>query len=166
MKVTMGGNELNLIGSEVKVGQKAPDFTALKGDLSEFKLSENLGKAMIITTFPSIDTGICALQTNKFNQEIGKFGEEVLLVTLSNDLPFALSRYCGANGISNAITLSDHRDVDFGMKYGVLIKELRLLSRTTFVIDKEGIIRYIEILPEIKSEPNYEKALEELKKVL
>lgn len=166
MKITMGGNELTLIGNEVKVGEKAPDFTALRDDLTEFKLSDNLGKAMIITTFPSIDTGICAIQTTKFNQEIAKLGDEVLLVTLSNDLPFALKRYCGAHGIDNAITLSDHRDVDFGMKYGVLIKELRLLGRTVFVLDKEGNITYMEILPEIKAEPNYEKALENLKKVM
>ncbi|CAM3173335.1 thiol peroxidase [Streptobacillus felis] len=164
MKVTMGGNPITLIGSVVKVGQKAPEFKAVKGDLSEFKLSDYLGKKIVLTSFPSIDTGICAMQAARFNQEIGKF-DDAVLITISNDLPFALNRYCGANGIDNAITISDHKDVDFGMKYGMLIEELRLLARAVFVIDKEGNIAYMEVCPEIKSEPNYEKALEVLKRL-
>ncbi|WP_073507969.1 thiol peroxidase [Streptobacillus notomytis] len=164
MKVTMGGNPITLIGNQVKVGEMAPDFKALKGDLSEFKLSDYLGKKIVLTSFPSIDTGICAIQATKFNQEISKF-DDAVLITISNDLPFALNRYCGANGIDNAITISDHKDVDFGMKYGMLIEELRLLSRAVFVIDKEGKLAFIEVCQEIKSEPNYEEALKVLSRI-
>ncbi|WP_156298886.1 thiol peroxidase [Streptobacillus canis] len=158
MKITMGGNPITLIGNEVKIGQMAPNFKAVKGDMSEFKFSDYLGKKIVLTSFPSIDTGICAMQATKFNHEISKF-EDTVLITVSNDLPFALSRYCSVNGIENAITISDHKDVDFGMKYGMLIEELRLLARAVFVIDKEGKIAYIEVCQEIKSEPDYEKAL-------
>ncbi|ACZ00953.1 thiol peroxidase [Streptobacillus moniliformis] len=164
MKVTMAGNPITLVGNQVKVGEMAPDFKALKGDLSEFKLSDYLGKKIILTSFPSIDTGVCAIQATKFNQEISKF-DDAVLITISNDLPFALNRYCGANGINNAITISDHKDVDFGMKYGMLIEELRLLSRAVFVIDKEGKLAFIEVCEEIKNEPNYEEALKVLRSI-
>lgn len=165
MKITMGGNPITLIGNRLNVGDEAYNFKALKQDLTEFKLEDHKDKIIVLTTFPSIDTGICALQAKRFNQEAANFSENVLLITISNDLPFALSRYCADNGIKNAITLSDHKDLDFSLNYGILIEELRLLARTVYII-KNGKIEYIEILPEIKAEPNYEKALEVLKTLI
>lgn len=162
--VLFKGTPVTLLGNEIKVGDKAPDFTALKTDMSSVKLSDFAGKNVIIAAFPSIDTGICALQTTKFNQEITKFNkDDFQLLTVSVDLPFALGRFCGDKGIENALTISDHKDLDFGTKYGFTIAELRLLARGTVIIDKEGIVKFVEYTPEIGTEPNYDKALEVLK---
>ena len=162
--VLFKGTPVTLLGNEIKVGDKAPDFTALKTDMSSVKLSDFAGKNVIIAAFPSIDTGICALQTTKFNQEITKFNkDDFQLLTVSVDLPFALGRFCGDKGIENALTISDHKDLDFGTKYGFIIAELRLLARGTVIIDKEGIVKFVEYTPEIGTEPNYDKALEVLK---
>lgn len=166
MQITMGGNPITLVGDLKKVGDKAPNFKALNTELKEVLLEEMKGKVIVLTSFPSVDTGICAMQVIKFNQEIAKLKDDVTLITLSNDLPFALKRYCGTNGIENALTLSDYRDLEFANNYGTLIKELRLLARTVFVIDKEGIIRYAEICSEIKSEVNFEKTLEIVKELI
>ena len=161
--VLFKGTPVTLLGNEIKVGDKAPDFTALKTDMSSVKLSDFAGKNVIIAAFPSIDTGICALQTTKFNQEITKFNkDDFQLLTVSVDLPFALGRFCGDKGIENALTISDHKDLDFGTKYGFTIAELRLLARGTVIIDKEGIVKFVEYTPEIGTEPNYDKALEVL----
>ena len=161
--VLFKGTPVTLLGNEIKVGDKAPDFTALKTDMSSVKLSDFAGKNVIIAAFPSIDTGICALQTTRFNQEIAKFNkDDFQLLTVSVDLPFALGRFCGDKGIENALTISDHKDLDFGTKYGFTIAELRLLARGTVIIDKEGIVKFVEYTPEIGTEPNYDKALEVL----
>ena len=125
MNITMGGNPLTLIGNEVKVGEKAPMFKAINKNLEEVSLEQFLGKVVVLTSFPSIDTGICAMQAAKFNNELAKYEDEVSIITISNDLPFALGRFCAANGINNAITLSDHRDLEFANSYGMLLKELR-----------------------------------------
>lgn len=159
-KVTFKGNPITLLGDEVKVGDVAKDFSLINDSLESVKLSDFKGKVVVIAVFPSIDTGVCQLQTTKFNQKIGKLSsDQVQLLTVSVDLPFALKRYCGANGIDNALTLSDHRELEFGLKYGFLIKELKLLSRGTVIVDKEGIVRYVEYLGEVANEPDYEKAL-------
>lgn len=161
--VLFKGTPVTLLGNEIKVGDKAPDFTALKTDMSSVKLSDFAGKNVIIAAFPSVDTGICALQTTRFNQEITKFNkDDFQLLTVSVDLPFALGRFCGDKGIENALTISDHKDLDFGTKYGFTIAELRLLARGTVIIDKEGIVKFVEYTPEIGTEPNYDKALEVL----
>lgn len=165
MKITMGGNPLTLVGNEVKVGERAPLFKAINKNLEEVSLKEFLGKVIVLTSFPSIDTGICAMQAAKFNNELSKY-DEVSVITISNDLPFALGRYCGANGINNAVTLSDHRDLEFANSYGMLLKELRLLARAVFIIDKKGQIIYKEVASEIKTELNYEAALEVVKKAI
>jgi len=165
MKITMGGNPLTLVGNEVKVGEMAPLFKAINKNLEEVSLKEFLGKVIVLTSFPSIDTGICAMQAAKFNNELSKY-DEVSVITISNDLPFALGRYCGANGINNAVTLSDHRDLEFANSYGMLLKELRLLARAVFIIDKKGQIIYKEVVSEIKTELNYEAALEVVKKAI
>ena len=165
MKITMGGNPLTLVGNEVKVGEMAPLFKAINKNLEEVSLKEFLGKVIVLTSFPSIDTGICAMQAAKFNNELSKY-DEVSVITISNDLPFALGRYCGANGINNAVTLSDHRDLEFANSYGMLLKELRLLARAVFIIDKKGQIIYKEVASEINTELNYEAALEVVKKAI
>ena len=159
-KVTFKGNPVTLVGNEVKTGDVAPEFKVLTPKLEKVKLSDYKGKIVVIAVFPSIDTGVCALQLARFNQEAASFGDDVQLLTISVDLPFALGRYCADKGIENALTVSDHRELDFGTKYGFVIKELRLLSRGTVIIDKNGIIKYVEYVPEVGQHPNYEKALE------
>ena len=164
--VTFKGNPVTLVGEEVKVGDKAKDFTVLSTDLKEIKLSDYRGKVVIISVFPSVDTGVCALQTTRFNQEAGKFPEDIQLLTISVDLPFALSRFCADKGIKNALTTSDHKELDFGLKYGFVIKELRLLARGTVIVDKDGTVKYVEYVTEIGEHPDYDKALEVAKSLV
>jgi thiol peroxidase len=155
----MKTNPLTLLGNEIKIGDQAPDFEALKNNMSPFSLSQTRGKVIIISSMPSVDTAVCELQTTIFNKKAGE-NPDISVVTISVDLPFALKRFCANEGIESAVTLSDHRELDFGMKYGFVIKELRLLARGVVVIDKNGIIKYLEIVPEISEQPNYDKALE------
>jgi thiol peroxidase len=159
IKVTFQGNPLTLTGNQPEVGQPAPDFEVLDNDLSGVKLSSFKGKACVIITVPSLDTPVCDTEVRKFNEEATSLGEDVAVLVISMDLPFAQARWCGAAGVKNVQTLSDHNQADFGNTYGVLIKELRLLARTVFVVDKEGIIRYIEVVEELTNEPDYEAAL-------
>jgi thiol peroxidase len=161
--VTMKGNPLTLVGNEVKVGQKAPDFEVVANDMSAVKLSSYHGKVCIITSVPSLDTSVCDIETRRFNEEAGKLGSDVVVLTISMDLPFAQKRWCGAADVKNVQTLSDYRDASFGKAYGVLIKELRLLARAVFVLDKNRTIRYIQIVNETASEPDYEAALDAAK---
>lgn len=161
--VTMKGNPLSLSGNSVKVGDKAPDFKVVANDLSEVNLSSFSGKVCLIATVPSLDTSVCDIETRKFNEEATKLGDNTVVLTISMDLPFAQSRWCGAAGVKNVQTLSDYRYADFGNKYGVLITDLRLLARTVFIVDAKGIIRYIQIVDELTSEPDYEAAIEALK---
>ena len=158
VKVTFAGNPLTLLGNEIKVGDKAPDFTAVGAGLVPVKLSVFAGKTIIIAVYPSVDTSVCAAQNRRFNAEVNQLKDAVVL-SISCDLPFAQSRFCAAEGLENIKTISDHKDLDFGEKYGFVIKELRLLARGTVVIDKSGIIRYVEHVPEVTNEPNYEAAL-------
>ena len=157
--VTMKGSPLTLIGSQVEVGDRAPDFEVLANDLSPVKLSSFRDKVCIIASVPSLDTSVCDVMTRRFNEEAGKLGDDVVVLTISMDLPFAQQRWCGAAGVDNVRTLSDHREVSFGMAFGVLIKELRLLARAVFVVDREGIVRYKQIVEELTDEPDYEAAL-------
>lgn len=164
--ITMKGNPLTLTGTEVKVGQKAPDFTVVGNDLSPVKLSSFSGKVVIISSVPSLDTGVCDTMTRRFNEEAGKLGKDVAVLTLSMDLPFAQKRWCGAAGVTHVTTLSDYQTADFGTQYGLLIKELRLLARAVLVVDKTGIVRYVQVVPEIATEPDYAAALKAVKDVL
>lgn len=161
-EIKFAGNYVTILGDAVKVGAKAENFVALKNDLSVFNLSDLDGKIKVISVVPSVDTGVCALQTIRFNKEAGNL-ENVHIITISVDLPFALGRFCGANGIENSITLSDHKDLDFGTKYGFVVEELRLLTRGIVVIDKDNTIKHIEYVPEITEHPDYDKALEIVK---
>ncbi len=156
---TLKGNPFLLAGKEIVAGEIAPDFTALDNELTPKNLSDYDGKVKIISVFPSIDTPVCSIQNVKFNKEAGKLKNTVVLA-ISNDLPFALSRYCSAEGIDNLITLSDHKDVEFGMKYGFLIDELRLLARGVVVIDTKNVVQYVQYVSEVGDEPDYDAAIE------
>ncbi len=165
--VTMKGNPLTLVGKEIKVGRKAPDAELVANDLSAVKLSSLCqDKVSIVTSVPSLDTPVCDLETRRFNEEAGKLGDDVIVLAVSMDLPFAQKRWCGAAGVKNVQTLSDHREAAFGKAYGVLIKELRLLTRAVFVLDKQGVIRYVELVKELGTEPNYDAALKAAKELL
>ncbi len=157
--VTFQGNPLTLVGNQVKVGDAAPDAVLLANDLSPVKLSGFHGKVRVILSVPSLDTPVCDTETRKFNEQAASLGDDVVILAVSMDLPFAQARWCGAAGVEAVRTLSDHHTAEFGNAYGVLIKELRLLTRAVFVVDKNGSIRYIEVVDEITNEPNYEAAL-------
>ena len=161
--ITFKGNPLTLIGSELKPGSQAPDFKLLANDLSEVTLASFKGKTLVISVVPSLDTPVCDQQTRRFNQEAEKFPGGVLVLTVSMDLPFAQGRWCGAAGAKNVKTLSDHREASFGKAYGVLIKELRLLSRAIFIVGADEKIQYVEYVKEVTQHPDYEKALHALK---
>ncbi|NIP25761.1 MAG: thiol peroxidase [Phycisphaerae bacterium] len=157
--ITMKGQPLTLLGKGLEVGEPAPDFEVLANDLSPVKLSSLRGKICIISSVPSLDTSVCDTQTRRFNEEAGCLGGDVVVLTISMDLPFAQGRWCGATGVDNVQTLSDHRDASFGSAFGVLIKELRLLARAVFVVDKEGTVRHVQIVNELTNEPDYEAVL-------
>jgi len=158
LKVTFAGNPVTILGDKLSVGDIAPDFTVLNGKLQPVKLSDFIGKQVIIAIYPSIDTSVCAAQNRRFNAEINAINNTVVL-SISCDLPFAQSRFCAAEGLENILTLSDHRDLDFGSKYGYVIKELRLLTRGTVIVGTDGRIKYIEHVSEITTEPDYDKAM-------
>ncbi|WP_202709967.1 thiol peroxidase [Sporosalibacterium faouarense] len=164
--VTFGGNPVTLLGNEVKVGDKAENFTAVKQDLSEFDFyKETEGKVVIISAVPSLDTGVCELQTINFNEEATGLSSDVYIVTISVDLPFAQKRFCGAKGIDNISVVSDHKELDFGNKYGFILKEFRLLERGVIVIDKDRNIKYVEYVSEVTNHPDYEAALNVVKEL-
>lgn len=156
--VTFKGNPVTLIGNEVKVGDKAPNFSVLANDLSAVTLDDSQGKVRIISVVPSLDTGVCDQQTRRFNEEAASL-DGVSILTISVDLPFAQTRWCAAAGIDQVQTLSDHRDLSFGKAYGTVIDELRLLTRAVFVVDRNNQITYAEYVPEVTEHPNYEAAL-------
>lgn len=160
--ITFKGNPVTLLGSEVKVGDKAPDFTVLANDLSTVTLDNSKGHVRLISVVPSIDTGVCDAQTRRFNEEAAKL-DNVKVLTVSVDLPFAQSRWCAAAGVENVQTLSDHRELSFGQAYGVAIKELRLLARAVFVVDSSDTVTYVEYVSEATNHPNYEAAIEAAK---
>ena len=164
--ITMQGNPLTVLGKELKVGDKAPDFELLDNDLKTVNLSAFRGKVLVISSVPSLDTPVCDMETRRFNEEAGEFGDSVAVLTVSMDLPFAQKRWCGAAGVERVTTLSDHRDAKFGEAYGVLIKGLRLLARAVFVLDKNGVIQYIQLVKEVTKEPDYEAVIAAVKKLL
>lgn len=160
-KITFKGNPVNTGGNLPEVGSQAPDFSLVKGDLSELKLSDLKGKNVVLNIFPSIDTGVCAASVRKFNQEAGNLNNTTVLC-ISADLPFASSRFCGAEGLENVVTLSTFRDNSFADKYGVLMTDgplAGLLARSVVVVNPEGEVVYNELVPEIAQEPDYESAI-------
>ena len=160
--ITFGGNPVTLLGSEVKVGDKAPNFTVLANDLSPVTLEDSKGSVRLISVVPSLDTGVCDAQTRKFNEEAAKL-DNVQILTISVDLPFAQGRWCGAAGVDKVQTLSDHRDLSFGEAYGIAIQEHRLLARAVFVVDSNDTVTYAEYVSEATDHPNYEAAIEAAK---
>jgi thiol peroxidase len=166
INIKFKGEPVTVTGNETKTGQIAPDFTLTGTDLNPVKLSDFKDKVKIISVFPSIDTGVCSLQTKHFNKEASKLGENIVILCISKDLPFAQSRYCGAERIDQVIMLSDYKNNEFGEKYGFLLKELGLLTRGVIVIDKDNVIQYVEYVKEIAEEPDYRKAIDEAKNAL
>ncbi|HIJ70735.1 MAG TPA: thiol peroxidase [Planctomycetes bacterium] len=164
--VKMKGQPLTLIGDEVKVGRPAPDCEVVGKDLKPVKLSGFRNKVCLISCMPSLDTSVCDMMTRKFNEDAVALGPDVVVLAISMDLPFAQDRWCIAADVKNVYMFSDHRTASFGQAFGVLIKDLRLLARAVFVVDKSGVIRYIEIVPELTSEPDYESALAAARKFL
>lgn len=162
--VTIHGNPLTLLGPALKVGDKAPDFSLVTNDLAPATLADYAGQVLALVSVPSLDTPVCDMETRRFNTEAAKLGEGVKILTISMDLPFAQKRWCGAAGIDKVQTLSDHREASFGLNYGVLIKELRLLARAVFVVDRAGVLTYVEIVPETTQEPFYGGVLAALTK--
>ena len=164
--VTSRGKGLTLLGPEIKVGDKAPDFTVLDQTLAPVSLGDFAGKVKVISVTPSLDTSTCDLQARRFNEEAASLPDEVVVLNISMDLPFAIARFCTAAGIGRVKALSDHREASFGTAWGVLVKELRLLARSVFIVDKEDTVRYVEIVPEMPNQPDYERALGALREVI
>lgn len=160
--VTFGGKPVTLLGNEVKVGDKAPNFSVLANDRSEVTLNNTAGQVRLLVAVPSLDTGVCDAEVRRFNQEAANLGN-VKVLTVSVDLPFAQKRWCGAAGVENVQTLSDHRDLSFGEAYGVVMQEHRLLARAVFVVDSSDTVTYVEYVSEATNHPNYEAALEAAK---
>lgn len=157
-QVTMRGVPVTLLGTHIKVGDKAPDFTVQDSAMKPVKLSDFKGKVRIINSVPSIDTSVCSAQVHRFNTQAAKL-KDVVIFSVSVDLPFALNRYCAAEGIDAVKVTSDHKDLDFGLKYGVVIEQLRLLTRAVFVVDKNDNIVYVQYVKETSEEPDYDKVL-------
>ena len=164
-KITFGGQPVTLVGTHLLPGDRAPRFEVLDGNLQPVASTQFKDKTMIISVFPSVDTSVCALQNIRFNREAARLDKDVVILSLSVDLPFAQKRFCAAEHIDNVRVYSDYRDLDFGMKYGFVIKELRLLGRGVVVVDRKGIVRYIEYVSEIKNEPDYDAALKAVREL-
>ena len=164
--VTMKGSPQTLLGKGVKLGEQAPDCELTGKGLEAVKLSSFKGKICIITAIPSLDTSVCDIMTRKFNEEAVGLAEDVVVLAISMDLPFAQDRWCIAADVENVIMLSDHRTTDFGQAFGILIKDLRLLARAIFILDRDRVIRYIDIVKELTEEPDYEAVLEAAKKLV
>ena len=165
-RIRFNGKPVHIAGNKIKVGDKAPDFTLVDKDLKSVSLSDFKGKVVILSVFPSLDTPVCAMQNRKFNEAATNLSDDIVILGISVDLPFAQARFCAAEGIDRVITLSDYMYREFGTKYGFLIDELKLLARGVVVIDRDGIVRYVEYVPEVTEEPNYEAALEVAKKLV
>lgn len=165
VQITFGGNPMPLSGKEIKVGEKAPDFVTVGQDLKPVNFSDYKGKVRIISVFPSLDTGVCAIQNKRFNQEAAE-NKDISIISVSADLPFAQKRFCGAEGLDAAVTVSDHKDLDFGEKYGFVMEPVRLLARGVVVVDKDDTVKYVEYVPEVTTEPNFDAALNVAKELV
>ncbi|MBS5889881.1 MAG: thiol peroxidase [Negativicoccus succinicivorans] len=159
------GQVLALAGKEIKVGDTAPDATLVARDLTAKKLSDWDGQIKVLLAMPSMDTPVCQSQVRQFNKDAVDFADDVVVIALSTDLPFAQERFCAAEGLDRVVTLSDHKTAEFGEKYGYLIPDLRLLSRGVVVVDRDNVVRYIEYVPEANDQVDFAKALEALKKL-
>lgn len=159
-EVTMRGNPITLLGPRIEANEDAPDFTALRDLVTPFRLSETEGKVRILLSVPSLDTPVCSLEAKRFNEEAARLGDDVQVIVVSVDTPFAQKRWCGAEGATNITTVSDFKDRDFGTKYGVEIQGLGIYARAAFVLDRQGVVVYSEYVPEVASEPDYRAILD------
>ncbi|MEL6760521.1 MAG: thiol peroxidase [Myxococcota bacterium] len=164
--VTFKGNPITLKGDAPEVGASAPNAALTAGDMSEVSIGNWEGKVRILNVVPSLDTPVCDVQTRTFNQRASELGDDAVVVTVSRDLPFAQNRWCGSAGIERVAVLSDYKDRAFGDAYGLGMKELGLLARSVFVIDRDGVVRYREIVAEQTDEPDYDAALSAAKAAL
>jgi thiol peroxidase len=163
--VTFQGSPLTLLGEEPALGMPAPEFQALDVELKPVGLGSFKGKICVLCSVPSLDTPVCDMETRRFNQEAVNLGQDVEVVVVSMDLPFAQRRWCAGAGVDRVRTVSDHRDASFGLAYGTLIKELRLLTRAVFVVDRNGVLTYSQWVKEITKEPDYEEVLEAIERI-
>lgn len=166
MNITFAGDKVTLIGKQVEVGQKAPAFKATKNDLSEFNSEDLKGKVVVYSIAPSLDTSVCAIQAKKFNHDALDLSDDVVIVTITEDLPFAQKRFCANEDIKNLEMVSDYKEREFGEKYGFLIDELKLLARGVVVVDKEGVIKHVEYVEEVTNEVDFDAALEAVKELV
>ncbi|MEK6563409.1 MAG: thiol peroxidase [Candidatus Omnitrophota bacterium] len=164
-KITFKGNSLTLVGRGIKAGNAAPYFRVVAQDLKEIGLSDFRSKVKLITSFPSIDTPVCDLQVKEFNRRAVGLSSDIVIMGISKDLPFAQARFCQANDIKNILTFSDYKFSSFGINYGLLIKELNLLARAIIIVDKNDVLRYIQIVEELTTAPDYNDALNNLELV-
>ncbi len=164
--VTFKGNPMTLVGTEVKVGDQAPAFSVVGNDLGDIESASLRGKVCVLSVAPSLDTPVCATQTRTFNKEASELSQDVAILSVSLDLPFALKRFCGAEGIDRVTTASDYKHRSFGEAFGVYLKELGLLSRAIFVVDRQGKVAHVEYVAEVTHEPDYAAALEAVKAAL
>ena len=164
--VSVDGHPLTLLGPEIKVGDKAPDFSVISADFSEITLESSAGRIRMILSVGSLDTDVCDAETKRFNDELSGFAQDIEVLCISCDLPFAQVRWCGQSNVERVKTLSDHRDVSFGTAYGTLVKESRLLSRAIFIIDVNDVVQYVQYVPDVSQHPDYDSALEALRKIV
>lgn len=164
--VTFKGNPVTLLGDDILADGQAPEFRVVDTGLNPVTLQSSAGKIRLITAVPSLDTGVCDTMTRKFNEKAAQLPESVVIYTISMDLPFAQKRWCGNAGIERVQTLSDYQERSFGLNYGILIKELMLLARSVFVIDRAGKVVYQQVVPEVTAEPDYDAAMAAVKKLL
>ena len=165
-KITMNGQPVQLAGTELKKGDNAPDFTLTGNSLEPVTKADFNGKILVISCVPSLDTPVCEIETRRFNLEADKLPGDVVVLTVSRDLPFAQARWCAASGVSKVVTVSDYRDFGFARDYGVLLSDLGLLTRAVFVVDKQGTVQYVQFVPEVTHEPDYAAVLAEVKKLM
>jgi len=163
--VTFKGQAVTLEGEELKIAQPAPDFIVVSQDMKEIRLADYQGKIKVITSFPSLDTRVCDLQVKEFNKRASTLSDDVVVLGISMDLPFAQARFCQENEIKNAVVVSDYRYASFGWNYGLLIKELRLLARSVIILDKDNVVRYIQIVSDTGKPPDYDAALAKLSEI-
>lgn len=165
-EITLQGNKFSLIGADLKAGDKAPAFTLTANDLGDVSLKDFKGRVVILSAVPSLDTPTCSLETARFNKEADKLGDKVKILTVSKDLPFAQARWCAAQGVKNLQTLSDYKNTSFARDYGLLINGLCLLTRAVFIIDGEGVIKYVQFVKEVSEEPDYKAVLDAVNKLI
>ena len=159
--IQFGGKDATIVGPDIKTGQQAPDFIVHTQDWSDFRgLGDTAGKVRIIAAVPSLETSVCDRETRRFNQEVTALGEDIVILVISVDLPFTQKRWCGAAGVDQVVVLSDHKDTDFGIKYGCLLRDQRILRRAVFVIDRDDKVVYANYMPALGDEPDYAAVLQ------